>query len=138
IEECITQSAHLIAEIAGKELTELARQEIKAIIDKEIAHLQVVIKGVLTDLTSGATLATKSLNAKTQSLTKKGYMVTVSICLSSLLVAFGIHYLFPRTTTYQLNDTMARAYFVGERILNNWSKLSDQEKERILGFTIKK
>jgi len=138
IAESIGQSADLTAEIAGKHLTDLVRQEVKVIIDEETSHLKNEIKTLLADLNVGITMATNALNSKKQVLTKAGYMVTATFCLASLMVAFGIHYLFPSTAIYKLNDSMAHTYFVGERILNNWSKLSDKEKDKILSLTIQK
>src|SRR5262249_32722298 len=117
---------------------EYVKQEVRALIDTETSQIKGDIKTLISDLSLKLTMENKVLQSKKKSLTKTGYLVTGTLCVSSLLVALGIHALFPRTTIYQLNDTMARAYFVGERILNNWSKLSDQEKDKILSLTITK
>lgn len=84
------------------------------------------------DLNSAVFAASQALRDRKKGLTKIAYLVTTSFSLGALFISFGIHYLYPRGSHYHLEPTMAKTYFLGEKLLDNWTKLTKKEQEKII------
>ena len=81
-------------------------------------------------------LATTLVSSQKRDLTIQGIGFIIAFCVSSLLTAGGIFYLFPQYyhINYEITPPMSQAILWGEVLLENQGKLNPDQKE----FFVKK
>lgn len=129
--ESVKEAGVLAGQLAAKDLVNLVKNNTQNIVNDEIKRFQREIEISMGNLRQSIGTADQVLRNRQIALTRTGYVATFSFCLAALLVAWGIHHFFPQSAHYHLNPVMAKTYFVGERILDNWEKLSEKEKTRL-------
>jgi hypothetical protein len=116
IADQIKEAGEILADISAVRIIEKVTEGIQAAKD---------------ELNSAVCAASQALRDKKMALTKTRYIATSSFCLGALFISFGIHYFYPRVSHYHLEPTMAKTYFVGEKLLDNWTKLTKKEQMKI-------